>query len=140
MIQIWYICKEIMAGRLIDYPCFNWYWVSSFTNWKRNSSIFWIPLSLFTGESYCWIFKLFMYDLEEMSICHWLKIPQKKSTHPYTEEEQTTQWPKENKQKDKQRSTKHTYKTKDRVTRTPLKTGGELRCSGRVGCRQFLFH
>ena len=27
--------------------------------------------------------------------------------------------------KDKQRSTKHTYKTKDRVTRTPLKTGGE---------------
>jgi len=36
-------------------------------------------------------------------------------------------------QKDKQRSTKHTYKTKDQVTRTPLKTGGELRCSGRVG-------
>jgi hypothetical protein len=26
-------------------------------------------------------------------------------------------------QKDKQRSTKHTYKTKDRVTQTPLKTG-----------------
>jgi transcriptional regulator NrdR family protein len=40
-------------------------------------------------------------------------------------------WPKEKVQKDKQRSTKHTYKTKDRVTRTPLKTGGELRCSGR---------
>jgi hypothetical protein len=36
-------------------------------------------------------------------------------------------------QKDKQRSTKHTYQTKDRVTRTPLKTGVELRCSGRVG-------
>ena len=33
--------------------------------------------------------------------------------------------------KDKQWSTKHTYKTKDRVTRTPLKTGGELGCSGR---------
>ena len=29
-------------------------------------------------------------------------------------------------QKDKQRSTKHTHKTKDRVTQTPLKTGGEL--------------
>jgi hypothetical protein len=28
-------------------------------------------------------------------------------------------------QKDKQRSTKHTHKTKDRVTRTSLKTGGE---------------
>ena len=33
----------------------------------------------------------------------------------------------------KQRSTKHTYKTKDRVTRTPLKTGSELRCPGMVG-------
>jgi hypothetical protein len=48
------------------------------------------------------------------------------------EEEQTTQWPKEKVPKDKQRSTKHTHKTKDRVTRTPLKSGGELRCSGRV--------
>jgi hypothetical protein len=37
----------------------------------------------------------------------------------------------EKKEQDKQRSTKHTYKTKDRVTRTPLKTGGELRCSER---------
>ena len=34
--------------------------------------------------------------------------------------------------KDKQRSTKHTHKTKDRVTRTLLRTGGELRCSRRV--------
>ena len=40
--------------------------------------------------------------------------------------------PKKKVQKDKQRSTRHTYKTKDRVTRTPLKTGGELRCSERV--------
>jgi len=31
----------------------------------------------------------------------------------------------------KQPSTKHTHKTKDQVTRTPLKTGDELRCSGR---------
>jgi len=35
-------------------------------------------------------------------------------------------------QKDKQRSTKHTHKTKDRGTRTPLKTGCELRYSGRI--------
>jgi hypothetical protein len=28
--------------------------------------------------------------------------------------------------KNKQRSTKHTYKTKDRVTRTPLKTNNDL--------------
>jgi hypothetical protein len=32
--------------------------------------------------------------------------------------------------KDKQRSAKHTHETKDRVTRIPLKTGCELRCSG----------
>ena len=50
----------------------------------------------------------------------------------YIKEEQTTQWSKEKVQKDKQRSTKHTYKTKDRVTQTPVKTGGELRCSGKV--------
>jgi gas vesicle protein len=43
----------------------------------------------------------------------------------YIKEEQTTQWPKEKVQQDKQRSTKHIHKTKDRVTRTPLKTGGE---------------
>jgi hypothetical protein len=42
----------------------------------------------------------------------------------YIEEEQTTQWPKEKEQKDKQRSTKLTYKTKNRVTRTPLKPEG----------------
>ena len=42
--------------------------------------------------------------------------------NPYIEEEQTTQWPTEKVQKDKQRSKKHTHKTKDRVTRTPIKT------------------
>ena len=45
---------------------------------------------------------------------------QRGNQNPYIEEEQTTQWPKEKVQKDKQRSTKHTYKTKDRVIRTPL--------------------
>jgi hypothetical protein len=35
----------------------------------------------------------------------------------------TTQWSIEKVQKNKQRSTKHTYKIKDRVTRTPLQTG-----------------
>jgi hypothetical protein len=57
---------------------------------------------------------------------------QRGNQSPYIEEGQTTQWPKEKVQKDKQRSTKHTYKPIDRVTRTPPKTGGELRCSGRV--------
>ena len=32
--------------------------------------------------------------------------------------------------KNKQRSTKYTHKAKDRVTRTQLTAGGELRCSG----------
>ena len=40
---------------------------------------------------------------------------------------------KEKGQQDKQPSTKHRHKTKNRVTRTPLKTGCELWCSGRVG-------
>ena len=61
-----------------------------------------------------------------------LRIPKGGNQNPYIEEEQTTQWPKEKVQKDKQRSTKHAYKTNDRVTRTTLKTWGELRCSGRV--------
>ena len=39
----------------------------------------------------------------------------------YIKEGQTTQCPKEKVQKDKQRYTKHTHKTKDRVTRIPLK-------------------
>ena len=52
-----------------------------------------------------------------------LKIPKGGNQNPYIEEDQTTQWPKEKIQKDKQRSTKHTYKTKDRVTRTLPMTG-----------------
>jgi hypothetical protein len=35
--------------------------------------------------------------------------------------------------RDKQQSTKYTHTTKDRVTRTPLKTRSELMCTGRVG-------
>jgi hypothetical protein len=57
--------------------------------------------------------------LQENARMKSLKI-QRGNENPYIEE-QTTQWPKEKVQKDKQRSTKHTYKTKDRVTRTPLK-------------------
>ena len=48
---------------------------------------------------------------------------QRVNQNSYIEEEQTTQWPKEKTQKDKQRSTKHTHKTKDRLTQTPLKPG-----------------
>jgi len=38
----------------------------------------------------------------------------------------------EKRTKGKQLSTKHTHKAKDRVTKTPIKTGGELTCSGKV--------
>jgi hypothetical protein len=64
-----------------------------------------------------------------------LKIPKGGNQNPYIKEEETTQWPKEKAQKDKQRSTKHTHKTKDRVTRTPFKTCGELRKG-----KHFLLH
>ena len=46
-----------------------------------------------------------------------LKIPQG-NQNPYIGEEQTTQWQNERVHKDKQQYTKHTHKTKDRVTRT----------------------
>ena len=46
-----------------------------------------------------------------------LKIPKGQSESIFRRKE-TPQWPKEKGQKDKQ----YTYKTKDRVTRTPLKT------------------
>jgi hypothetical protein len=42
-------------------------------------------------------------------------------------------------QKEKQRSTKHTHTTKDRVKRTPLKTGGELRWSRMVKYNNHLY-
>ena len=51
-----------------------------------------------------------------------MKIPKGGNQNLFIEEEQKTQLPKEKVQKDKQRSTKHTHKTKDQVTRTPLKT------------------
>jgi len=53
-------------------------------------------------------------------------------TAQWSKEGQTAQWSKEKRKNDKQRSTKHTHKTKHRVTRILLKTGGELRCLGRV--------
>ena len=67
-----------------------------------------------------------------MSFSKWFDIPlkpkvnkkslkiSKSNQNPYVEEEQTTQWPKEKVQKDKQRSTKHTHKTKDRLTRSSI--------------------
>jgi len=52
-----------------------------------------------------------------------LKIPKGQSESAYRRRTDNTM-PKENKQKEKERFAKHTHKTKDRVTRIPLKTGG----------------
>ena len=49
-----------------------------------------------------------------------MKTP-KGNQNVHSDEEQTIKWPKEKVLKDKQQSTKHTHKTKARVTRTPLK-------------------
>ena len=51
----------------------------------------------------------------------------------YIEEKQTTQWPKEKVQKDKQLSAKYAYKTKDQVTWTPLKRGGGVKSGAPEG-------
>ena len=48
---------------------------------------------------------------------------QRGNLNPFIEEEQNIQWPKTKVQKDEQRSTRHTHKTKDHVTRTTLNTG-----------------
>jgi hypothetical protein len=60
---------------------------------------------------YGWIYRVFI-------IC-WRRVwrYQRSNQNPYIEEKV---------QKDKQWSTKHTYKTKERVTWSLLKTGGEL--------------
>jgi hypothetical protein len=65
-----------------------------------------------------------MSKVMHFELPHLKMISQGGNQNPFIEEEETTQWSKEKVQKDKQRSTKHTHKTKDRVTRTPLKTGG----------------
>ena len=85
-----------------------------------------------------WVFLVFL---------NWCFIPSKcPFTVTYEELEDTSgviririskrnrqhQRPKEKVQKSIKRSTKHTYKTKYRVVRTPLKTGSEFMCFWRV--------
>jgi hypothetical protein len=56
---------------------------------------------------------------------------QRGNQKPLIEEGQTTQWTKEKGQRINKDLQNITHKTKDRVTWAILKTGGELRCSGR---------
>jgi hypothetical protein len=88
--------------------------------------IFYIKKLFFNGANLVSGSKSLWPDWEHVVVIRRVWIYQRGNQNPYIEEEQTTQWPKEKVHKDKQRSTKHTYKTKDRVTRTPLKTGSEF--------------
>ena len=88
------------------------------------------PHSLMAQRGFLWI-GLLAYNIGNFIIRRDWRY-QRGNQNPYIEEEQTTQWPKEIVQKDIQRSTKHTYKAKNRVTRTPLKIGNEFSCFGRV--------
>ena len=89
--------------------------------------VFWYRPWKFKYENQYWI-----YTTPIMSIARRVWRYQRGNQNPYIEEEQTTQWQKKKEQKDKQRYTKHTHKTKGRATWTPLKIGRELRYSGRV--------
>ena len=91
---------------------------------------FWLPIS---------IFKLFYYQTIHHYEWHWMKNPvrrvwryQRVNQNPQIEEGQTTQWPKEKRQRTNSNLQNITHKTKDRVTRTPLKTVCKFGCSGRI--------
>ena len=69
------------------------------------------------------VFKFIYSEVTRLPHCKKsLKIPKEKSESVYRRRTDNTM-AKKNVQKDKQRSTKNTYKIKDRVTRTLLKTG-----------------
>ena len=90
--------------------------------------------------------------IEEEQRTQWPKIPKGQSESVYLKRTDNTMTKdtkdairirtskknrQHNDQKKKHKRTKHRYKTKDRVTRTPLKTWSERRCSGRVSSSCF---
>jgi hypothetical protein len=96
-----------------------WYLNWGEYSWKINFSLY---LNLYKDVLLCWLIRpllkliTILDEFEDTKGAIRIRISTKRKV-----------------QKDKQRSTKHTYKTKDWVTRTPLKTGGEFGCSGSVG-------
>jgi hypothetical protein len=98
--------------------------------------IVFLYLARFSDSTYAIDWRFAFYEIAILQVCSgglrrvWRH--QRGNQHRYIEKEQTTQRPKEKVHKDNQRSTKHTHKTKDRVTWTPLKAGCDLTCSGRV--------
>ena len=81
--------------------------------------LFSIPFNLFHISDY----RLLGFTFEDIKGVIRIRISRKNRQH---------NGQKKKTQKDKQRSTKHTYKTNDRVTQTPLKICGALRCSEKV--------
>jgi hypothetical protein len=78
---------------------------------------------MITQNYFCFEKKKEKWKKEPQYIWRWVWRYQWGNQNPYIEKGQTTQWPREKGQKDKQRNTKHTHKTKDRVTKPPLKPG-----------------
>jgi len=64
-----------------------------------------------------WLHNIWSVTIKQLMVSHiclrrgWRY--ERGNQNPYIEEEQTTHWPKEKVRKGKQRSIKHTYKTKD---------------------------
>ena len=107
---------------------------------RYNGLIWWWGLLLLRqNAALCsaWAHHFHLINDSQIGISRGVWRYQRGNHNPYIENEQTTQWPKENVEKEKQRSTKHTYKTKYRVTWTPLKTREELRYTGRVSSSCF---
>jgi hypothetical protein len=62
-----------------------------------------------------WINTAYKEHVDTISFIRGVWRYQRGNHNPYIEDELTTQWPKENVQKDKQRSTKHKYKIKQSI-------------------------
>ena len=85
----------------------------------------------------CRIWKIILFVQQKR-----LKIPKGQSESAIRKRTDNTMTKKKKGQKNKQGSTKHTHRAKCQVTRTPLKTGVELRCYLQVGmvCLFLLFN
>jgi hypothetical protein len=92
-----------------------------FLNWQRQQQT--AVKTVFITKAYQSLYFsryfIFIWTICDQSLLTRVGRYQRGHQNSYIEE-QTTQWPKEKGQKDKQWSTKHTHKTKDRITRTPL--------------------
>ena len=93
---------------------------------QRQYNIPWLRIEI---NEMMWLYRRRTCYCDTLLFLRRIQRYQRGKQNPYTEEEQTTQWPRGKVQKDKQRSTKHTHKTKDRATRSPLKTES---CSERL--------